>query len=124
MLYMGILLFFEKRFREILKLLSTIILSGVIALMIFPAMVQQILNGHRGVEAVDNLKNTSLSEYIERLSTFFGFINEQIFGGLLPVIMVGFVLTLILGVRKKALFVNKKAILAAVPCLGIFYYCG
>src|SRR5699024_2209323 len=72
----GILLFFEKRFREILKLLSTIILSGVIALMIFPAMVQQILNGHRGVEAVDNLKNTSLSEYIERLSTFFGFINE------------------------------------------------
>ena len=116
----GILLFFEKRFREILKLLLTIMLSGITALMIFPAMVQQILNGNRGVEAVDNLRNTSLSEYIDRLSTFFGFINEQIFGGLLPVIMVGFALALILGIRKKALFVNKKIMLTAVPCLGYF----
>lgn len=116
----GILLFFEKRFREILKLLLTIVLSGITALMIFPAMVQQILNGHRGVEAVDNLKNISLSEYIDRLFAFFGFINEQIFGGLLPVIIVGFVLALILGIRKKALFVNKEIILAAVPCLEYF----
>ena len=96
-------------------------LSGLSALAVFPAMVQHILNGHRGTEAMANLKDASASDYLERLSIFFGYINRQIFGGLLPVFAVLLAAAIVLSWKKKRHWDNHpKVWLLLLPCLAYF----
>ena len=44
--------------------------------------------GYRGQEAINNLKHFSLWEYGKQLKTFYSFMNEQLFGGILTYILI------------------------------------
>lgn len=118
----GIFLLLEKNFREVLKFIFTMALSGVTAIAVFPPMIQQILEGHRGTEAVSNLKNTSVSDYWDRLTTFYSFINEQIFGGLFPVYLILFIFAAGLCLKKRRHFLDsRKFALLLFPCAAYFF---
>lgn len=117
----GVGLLIKKQYADVVKFLATMALSGLSARAVFPAMVQHILSGHRGTEAMANLKDASASDYLERLSIFFGYINRQIFGGLLPVFAVLLAAAIVLSWKKKRHWDNHpKVWLLLLPCLAYF----
>ena len=62
------------------------IFSGVVTIGIFPGMIGHIFGGYRGEEAFDNLKNAS--DFGSRIKIFGDLINNQLYGGLLFVIIL------------------------------------
>ncbi len=81
----GICLLSEKRLRETLLYTLTMAGAAAVSLLIFPPMIEHMFFGYRGAEAVANLaKNSS---YAENLKGFFEFLDQQMFGKILGILL-------------------------------------
>lgn len=108
----------EKKYRDVFKFCLTMLASGVSAIAVFPYMLQHIFYGQRGTEAVSNLTAGSLSEYIGQLMSFLGYINDQLFGRLLIVLLFMFAVAVIVGRKRgRKVSFSKKVILLLIPCV-------
>lgn len=76
----GIFSMIEKKWKDVIALLVCMAVSALDSICLFPAMLVQMFSGYRGVESINNLSGTSWSDYWERLTLFFSFIDSQMFG--------------------------------------------
>lgn len=81
----GVYFLVKKRWNTVARFCVTMGCAGVISYLIFPEMINHMFSGLRGSESIENLKN--LSDYGERLKTFFTIIDGEIFGGILKYIL-------------------------------------
>lgn len=79
-LVFGICLLIEKRWKDIAMFAVCMAVAGTVSVAIFPAMLTYMFSGYRGIETMDNLTQGTWLEYWERLKSFYGFINTQMFG--------------------------------------------
>lgn len=87
-LVFGIWLLFNKRYKETLLFALSMGLCGGLAVKTFPSMLEHMfLGGYRGAQSIENLKGP-VSVYLERLRSFYGFINKGLFGGFLTYAVV------------------------------------
>ena len=80
----GLALLYRKRFCELFQLAASVsagILGGVI---LFPRMIYHIFleKGDRGAESVEKLRYMGVSENVQKLKDYFGYLNDQLFGKL------------------------------------------
>lgn len=105
----GCCLLAGRRWKDLYKFCGTMLAAGGMSYLIFPAMVKHMFFGGRGSEAIDNLSN--LSDYGERLNSFFTRINNSLFGGsigyLLFILIVGILYLFIYKNWNMALFGDK-----------------
>ena len=85
----GVLMLYEKRIREMLFLILSMMGAGGCALLIFPGMVRHILDSNgRGMESIENLSKKDL---FEQLEIYVDLLNVNIFGNvLLPIVGIIF----------------------------------
>lgn len=57
------------------------------AVITFPSMLRHMFLGDRGTEFVENLQG-SISDYLKRLVSFYQFVNERLFGGVLAYVII------------------------------------
>ena len=76
----GICLIILKRWRDIIRLSITMIISAGLSIAVFPAMISHMFIGDRGTQAVDNMTQGTMAEHWERIKDFYWFINTGIFG--------------------------------------------
>ena len=81
----GICLLAEKRFREIIWYTITMSCAAAVSLLVFPSMIEHMFFGYRGAEAVENLAKNS--QYAENLKGFFDFLDQQMFGKILGILL-------------------------------------
>lgn len=115
----GILLLYEKRWKDTACFVGTMTAAGGVSLLIFPAMLEHVLHSYRGEESAENLR-MPLSEYWERIKTYYRFFDTQVFGGLfLIIVCFGVILAIaVLGSRSasdqsswyKGMAVNKRMV--------------
>lgn len=82
-LVFGVCLLIERRWRDLVALFLYMDVSAVIAVSVFPAMVQHMFSGYRGTESIENLTKGTGVEQWERIKSFYGFVNNQVFGNIL-----------------------------------------
>ena len=92
----------EKRIKETILYIFSMIISGAASFLIFPAMKDHLLHGARGAESLHNFIHSDL---ISQLKTYFSILNKNVFGGLLPVIL--FWLLIFLLITKIRLIRNE-----------------
>ncbi len=96
-----------KRWKDVFVFCGTMLLvSGGGAYLIFPSMIERLFFGGRGSEALHNFSN--LFDYSERLKIFFAYVNDQLFGGMIGYIFLGFILGGLLLVIKNIKISKKK----------------
>lgn len=109
--YFGIFCFFacfvyalflihERNWKKFGLCFLTICVDAICSLMIFPAMINHIFFGYRGVDSIDISGNVSLMEKFKKYYLIF---NRELFGGFFIVLII-FTFVLILYTAKK----NKK----------------
>ena len=116
-----VMLLTEKQYKNMGKFCAAVALGGVTAIAVFPRMLRHIFGGQRGAEAASNLTGGTLSDYLERLKTFFDFLNGQLFGNLGIVLAVAFILAVV--IRKKRdrkMQAEKRIVLLLIPSLCYF----
>lgn len=86
----GIILIINHKWKNLCSFCTAMIFSGVVTIAIFPGMIGHIFGGYRGEEAFDNLKNAS--DFGSRIKIFGDLINNQLYGGLLFVIILTVIL--------------------------------
>ena len=95
-LVFGIWLLTNKKYKETIYFVFSMVLCGGLAIKTFPSMlVHMFLGGYRGEQSIENLKG-SITDYLKRLGSFYGFINETLFGGFLTYAIVMFIFFLLL----------------------------
>lgn len=82
----GVYLIFAKKWKDVFALCIAAIMAGFLVYMIFPAIVQHIFYGYRGVESIHNFTNTE--DYWTRLKYFFNDLSANLYGSLLGYILV------------------------------------
>ena len=107
-------LWVKKSWKEVSCYHVTLELSAVVALVIFPAMWKHVFNDYRGEQTRENLVN--LSGFKGNLKTMYGIINQEIFSGILPILLVIGVLLVFLYLRKKKC-VPRREIESLLPVL-------
>lgn len=87
---LGLYLLFTHAYRKLLALAGVTIASFAADAAIFPAMLFHIFaeDGDRGEESVQKLLHTQTAENLEKLRDYFGYVNDQLFGGILPVFLL------------------------------------
>ena len=121
-LVMGIYLLYQKMWKTILAFIISIGSAGLGSVFIFPGMIYHIFleYGDRGEQSKQKLLHTSMTENLEKLKDYFGYLNHQLFGGMLPVLLVLVVVLLILItlVKKEKLEVRIAFpwFLLGIPC--------
>lgn len=123
----GLYLIFDRK-KSFCRFCGTMISAGGISVLLFPAMIKHMFFNYRGKEALDNISN--IEDYWIRLKSFWGFVNQQMFGGMLTYILIagvfGVVLLIlryngkILDIFRKYKDESVKFILLLIP--SIFYY--
>ena len=98
--------FSNKKFAVLIKYLSTIIISAVTTLLIWPAMLTHLFGAGRGKEAQSNLVN--LIGYANDIKMLFGVLNNDMFTKMLPVILLGIFGLWIICKRKKMDVLNRE----------------
>lgn len=88
----------QKRWGEIANYLTTIFVFLLVGVRLFSNMWGQFLFEFRKIHA--KLLNFHLKEYLKNLLKMFGFISEQMFGGLLWFVILGIILLFILNLIK------------------------
>lgn len=99
----GIFLLIQKQYLKLVKFGGAMIMAGGVSLAVFPSMLRHMFAEKRGAESIQNLAQTSISLYFERVREFFTIINTDIFGGCLMVMMIlaaGYLLYKVLRNRK------------------------
>lgn len=72
----------QRRWKEIVLLVSHMLISASVSIVIFPSMISHIFFGYRGTESLDNFANATKEEHWERLKVCYGFIDKQMLGEL------------------------------------------
>ena len=79
----------SEKWKEAISLVVTMVAAGGLSVLIFPPMIEHMFgSGQRGQQSMRNFKESSIEDFISRLKGFYGFLNDQIFGGLLTYIAV------------------------------------
>jgi len=81
----GVYLLLDKDFKGVAKFCVSQACAAAAALAIFPAMFTHVFKGARGTEFMANA--VFFDDYLKRLAAYWKLLNEQLFGGLLPVLM-------------------------------------
>lgn len=81
----GIDILKKHRWKELITFLVTMTVSGVMCVIIFPAMLRHIFEGDRGVETFGNI--TSLSIFKRNAEAFVNAINN-VYGGFLFIVII------------------------------------
>jgi hypothetical protein len=84
----GVYLIIHKKWKSIVLFIATMVAAGEISITIFPAMTDHMFSGYRGTQSIDNLENFLFSDYLDRLKSFYGYINGEILGSILSYIVV------------------------------------
>lgn len=77
----GIIMLLQKRWKETIIFSVAEVLTGGLSVLIFPSMIKHMFLGYRGIEAIDNLINITAYDFWSRIKYYYGFINNEIFGG-------------------------------------------
>lgn len=75
----------QKRFKEIVAYVVSMSSAGVASVLIFPAMLSHIFKEERGTESFSNLAD---SDFVDRIKSYFGSLDKEIFGGAFGIILV------------------------------------
>lgn len=128
-LYFGVHLLIKGDRRNVLCYLGTLGAAGLACIALFPDMLRQIFGGsNRGKEAFENL--VSQGTYVSYLKEYGRIMDEQLFGGLMPWVLLLLALAGAAALRKKAgdwkgntrswLFRGRVSMIA-FGCAGYFF---
>lgn len=84
----AVLLFAEKRTKELFAYIRSMVTAAVIGLVCFPFAISDVFSSGRGVEALGNLAS-GLDGYGARLATFWGVLESRTFDTWIWVILLG-----------------------------------
>lgn len=114
--------FQKKKYTVLIKYLSTMMISAVITLLLWPAMLMHLFGAGRGKEAQSNFVN--LKGYANDIKILFDVINNDMFTKMLPVILVGILALWMICKRKKINNLNgeckKKILMITFVSVGYF----
>lgn len=92
---MVILLWKEKKYKDMFGYIRSMVVAALIGVAIFPFAISDVFSSERGVEALDNLAN-GLEGYGERLAVFGQILLSRVFGNVwLGCVTVGLILLLV-----------------------------
>lgn len=98
----GIYQVYERKFKQAFMLCGSMLAAGVAVIITFPAIITHIfLGGYRGQESFQNLKQMELGTIGNRLKEFCGFVNNEVFGGLLVLVLTIAIVELITKRKEK-----------------------
>lgn len=115
----------KRKFKIILWQFVVEVFAAIVAIAIFPSMLNHIFSGYRGVEVQNNLVNVSMEAYFKQLKMLFMQINKGILGGGAIIILVISIIVFLYKVLikreniSKNLFKMKMAMIRVlfIPCL-------
>lgn len=107
--YVGIRLLIQRRFKEAVCYAGMLGASGVVSVAVFPAMTDHIFNGYRGTASIAYLVQTI--NVRERFLEFYGYFNDQLFGGGFWIVLLLFVAVVAVVVSKESSKLSVKEIL-------------
>ena len=93
-----------KNFKEVGMYVTTMVGAGGISILIFPSILAHMFQSGRGIQSIDNLKNSNL---LEQIKTYFILMNQNLFGDMLILIM---------GIILIALIIKKRTITLCKIC--------
>lgn len=116
-----ILLMYQKRWKEFVWYVISMVAAGISCILIFPSMLNHIFFGYRGTEAISNVKNTSgiLNELMQMIAT----VNNELFGGILLgvfAICIGIIFVLKKKNYKFSMIITKAWALTFIASFGYF----
>ena len=113
-----LLLWREKRIRELLIYVRSNVIAAVIGVGVWPFSISHVLSSGRGVEAIENLGN-DFGEFLARIVSFGRLLLERCFGQELLGVVALLVSLAIVGYASKK--VNRKVLLILfVPAVGYY----
>ncbi len=95
----GVYLLLGKRYKETLRFCLAMAGTGVVSCLVFPAMIQHIFSGSRGLEVFSNAVN--ISDLFERMDFFWKKIDIQLFGGFSFSLILTIIILLLLYTKEK-----------------------
>lgn len=115
--------FLAKRYKDLMKYLTSIVVSAGISLLIWPFMLHHLFGGVRGKEAQSNF--LALDGYFDDLKAMFSVLNSDMFTKMLPVIIVGIIGLGVICWKKKLNPFNRekslKLIVTLFVSMGYFF---
>ena len=103
----GISLLCSKEWVKAVKYIITMVIAGLGAYVIFPAMIDQLFSADRGAEGLDNLKQ-GFDVHWAHLKEYIGILNEQIFGNLLWILLAVIAACVCYGIIRKKVVLSDK----------------
>ena len=91
----AIFLLTKRKFKEIIKLIITGILSGTSACLIFPGIIYHFFYDYRSIESLNYLQS-SVNEFFNRIKIFYAIINIDLFGGRFFQIIICIIILLVM----------------------------
>ena len=113
-----LLLWREKRMRELFVYVRSNVIAAIIGVVIWPFSISHVLSSGRGVEAIENLGN-GMGEFLARIVSFGRLLLERCFGQELFGVVVLIVSLALAGYTSKK--VNRKVLLILfAPAVGYY----
>ena len=107
----GLILVFERRWKDILGLVLSSGLAAINAITIFPAMLYHMFSGYRGEEALANVAVNSAAALLRNILSFGTMISQDLFGGAGIIIFVTLIFALFKLKDKKFYAVVMAAVI-------------
>ena len=96
----------QKKYRNLIKYIVTMVCSGIISLIIFPYSIQHMFFGYRGKGVIDNLLD--IPQFLGRLKQYIGKVNEYAFNNLFYLLCIIIIGTIIYKFIKKEKIIESK----------------
>ena len=102
-IFYEISMLYEKRFRSAIGYIICMVIAGGVSYAAFPGMIAQIFGsvGGQGIRSFENL-HKGLDVYYNNLKTYFGILNNELFGGMLLFLIFLFLFSTVFGNNKHA----------------------
>lgn len=125
-LFYGIYMLCCRRIRDVILYVITFVISAVIAIAIFPAMIKHIFYGARGEQAFDAF--SASSGYVGSLTEYLKVVTNEVAGNIwiFGILVLIALIILIMGFIKQGKGLLRKIVtspLFAFVLIGIGYYC-
>ncbi len=122
-LTVAVVILFNKNMKVLLWQVGISLAAALCGLGTFPAMINQVLSSDRGEDVKENLASVSSAAYMEQLKEFFRMANKNLFGGLLPLLLVGLIVAVVLGFvlkndRNKNRELVEYLLIMLIPSIG------
>ena len=109
--------FLQRRYEDLVKYLTSIVISATVSLMIWPTMLHHLFGGVRGKEAQSNL--LVLDGYLSALKVMFSVLNSDMFTKMLPIIILGMIGLAVICWKKRCLSFNEKKCIKLLMVLTV-----